>query len=360
MLPVRELDTTALIRILETPDLLPQQIDLVRKTVLFFQMSRDRYRRSSFLDHRAIRSEPGIYSANLSDLTSRVLLRKTPRRMHYILHGGFCCSTLLARYFEAMPGNFVLKEPALLTQLSTFKLFTSGVSDDFADFQDEIATDWHNWLHMSAVLLGRTYETDDVTIIKANDLCNWMGELLLAADSRTKILFVSSPLRVFVLSVLKFNRRRLWIRNRFRSLANCFAKVPFLANITMQNLDDETCAAAVWLLNSFLCGSLLSATESHRVLAIGSESIVSQPRETLLAAMEFLELAFDEARRVALSTLTPFLHHSKDLDLRYDGASRAIDLQNAGARFGSQADKAVSWATYVASAWISKCPFSIG
>lgn len=358
-LPVRKLESMALDEILATPHLLPMQINLPLKKVLFCQMSKDGYRRSSFLDYRAVRSEPGIYSADLKELTTRLLLRDSPRPVHYILHGGFCCSTLLARYFEAIPGSFVLKEPALLTQLSTFKLFNNGVSDDFAAFQDEIVANWHNWFHMSAVLLARTFETGAVTILKANDLCNWMGALLLARDSRTKLLFVSSPLRVFVLSVLKSDRRRIWVRNRFRSFANCFARVPFLAGIAPANQSDETCAAAVWLLNSFLCGSLLSSTESHRVLALSSESIVSRPNDTLLAATKFLELPLDEAGRAALLTLTPFSHHSKDLDLRYSEAARVINLKKAAARFGSAAEAAISWAANVASEWISQCPFDL-
>jgi hypothetical protein len=346
----------ATIELLASPDYLPMQIDLPRKRVLFFEMSRDDYRRSVFLDNRAIRSRSGLYAADLDALTTGLQGFSPSHPVHYILHGAFCASTLLARYLEVLPGFFVLKEPGLLTQLAVMK---DDLSGDFGGSRDAIAARWDSWLDMSTVLLARAYQDDHVVIIKASDLCNWIGHLLLAQSRRTKILFLSSPLKPFLLSVLKSEDRRTWVRHRLRNSAERLARIPFLAEALQQATGDGECGAVMWLLNGFLCASLATGPQSERVLVLDSESIVHCPNETVHAVVRFFVPAIDPSGMPALARFAPLTRHAKDLDLPYDAASRTRDLQDADARYGAEAEAAVAWAAEKAGAWVAECPFAL-
>jgi hypothetical protein len=346
----------ATIELLATPDYLPMQIDVPRREVLFFEMSRDDYRRSAFLDNRVLRSRPGRFTADLDALTADLQGVRPSHPVHYILHGAFCCSTLLARYLESLPGLFVLKEPALLTQLA---VMNSDFPGGFGGSRDAIAARWDRWLNMTTVLLARAYHDDHAVVIKASDLCNWMGHLLLTRNSQTKLLFLSSPLKPFLLSVLKVDGRRGWVRHRLRTLAGGIARIPFLAEALQQAAGDGERGAVLWLMNSYLCASFASGPQSDRVLLLDSEDVVQQPNEAVRAAVRFLVPELERIAGPALVKCTPLSRHAKDLALPYDAASRTRDLRAAEMRYAAEADAAVAWAAEKAGVWLADCPFAL-
>jgi len=99
-------------------DYCPLRIDPQRHAVVFVQMSRETFRRSSFLDQRAILAGPATRFVDVDALFERLPSRPTERPTHFILHGAFCGSTLLARHFEELPHCLILKEPQLLAQIA--------------------------------------------------------------------------------------------------------------------------------------------------------------------------------------------------------------------------------------------------
>src|SRR5689334_13991493 len=108
---------------LETPEFFPMRIDTERNAMFFVQMSRDSFHESVFLDNRAVRSGHRTLLASVPKLRSR--RAQTP--LYVILHGAFCGSTLLARYFEKLPLCLVLKEPNLFGQLAMMEDTASPV-----------------------------------------------------------------------------------------------------------------------------------------------------------------------------------------------------------------------------------------
>src|SRR6267154_1808610 len=99
-------------QVFSSPEFYPLRIDFQRRIVQFVRMSRDTYRRSVFLDFRTQHLGTGVYEIRLDDLLFGIAdLPTANKAVHYILHTTFCCSTLLARYFELLESCFVLKEP---------------------------------------------------------------------------------------------------------------------------------------------------------------------------------------------------------------------------------------------------------
>lgn len=339
-------------RLLATPDFFPAEIDIQRNALVFIQMSRESFCRLSFLDNRFVRTRSDSPSVELTELLSGCATLQAKRPLHFILHGAFCGSTLMARHFEELPHCFVLKEPGLLAQLARLK---NGTSDPAASEPDL----WADWFKVAMALLARAYASDAAVIIKPNDVCNWMGGLLLDHDVRTKIIFLSSPLKMFLLSVLKLDDRRKWARGRVRQLKGYLAQVPFLAETNVEDLSDGQCGAALWLLNSFLCSSFLARAGSSRIRPLNSEDLIREPKENLREAANFFGLTSDEANRTALTTLRPLSYHAKHLHLPYDPMTRAIERDNAEAGCGREAEEAISWSEQVSLGWLSRSPFPV-
>jgi hypothetical protein len=331
---------------LATPDFFPMKIDAQRNAILFVQMSRESFKQSSFLDRRAVRTGRTTLLAPIPKL----LTRRAERMTHYILHGAFCGSTLLGRYLEDLPRCLVLKEPGVLGQLSHLRNNTPGVGEPDA---------WGDWFRVTLALLARAYRSDVAVIIKVPDRCNWMGNLFLDHDERTKVVFLFSPLRVFLLQVLKVEHRRQWLREHMQELSRPMTQVPFLSELVAADLNDGQCAAAMWLLNSFLCSSLLARVDSHRVLVLDGENLISGPKECVLSVADFLNLINDDTDRTALEMLRPLSYHSKDAELPYNASTRAAELADAEARYGGEVQAAMSWADAVSLGWLPKSPFSL-
>lgn len=338
-------------KLFATPDLLPAAIDFPRDTMTFIPMSRESFRRHSFLDSRFVRPGPRSFSIGLAELLS-ACSEARPLPLHFILHGAFCGSTLMARHLEELPHCFVLKEPGLLAQLARLK---RGAFDP-VPFEP---SSWADWFKVTMALAARGYPGDVAVIIKPNDVGNWMGHLLLDHDERTRIIFLASPLQSFLLSVLKQGDRRQWARGRIRQLAGFLVQMPGLNDLAADDLDDGQCAAVLWLLNSFLCSSLQERPDADRIRALNSEDLIGSPRETLREAAEFFGLTRDEANRTALTALRPLDYSAKFPDVAYDSKMRDSDRADAERRFGAEAEAAISWAEQVGSGWLSRSSFPI-
>jgi hypothetical protein len=216
---------------LATPDFFPMQIDAQRNSILFVQMSRQSFKQSVFLDQRAVLAGTTTISAEIPKLMGR----HGERPMHFILHGAFCGSTLLARYLEILPDCLVVKEPSVLFQLS--RLQDGPVEAAPCPFEVRLG--------VTLGLLARGYPGDRAVIVKANDRCSWMGNLLLDHDASTKIIFVSAPLKVFLLQALKDDDRRQFVRARVEQAGRGHGAG------ALSLWGDGQRAAALWLLKSF-------------------------------------------------------------------------------------------------------------
>ncbi len=321
--------------------------------MIFVEMSRETLRRCSFLDPREIIAGPGARFVDLEHLTESSTSSSIRPPAHFILHGAFCGSTLLARYFEELPHCLVLKEPHLLAQIA--KLGNTGRVGSVG------SSEYGAWFDAALSLLTRTDAGDVAVVIKAPDQVNWLANRLLERDQRTKIIFLCAPLRVFLLSALKSEDRREWVRSRGRGLRLQLAQLPFRDQIVWDKLADAQLAAALWLLNSFLCSNLLARPDSGRILVMSSEDLIHSPRAMFHRAVEFLGLARDEDIRSALGAFSPISYYSKQPDHpgRFDAATRGAILTQIDNRLGEEVNAAMAWGKRMSADWLSSGPFAV-
>jgi hypothetical protein len=326
--------------LLHSPEWYPLAMDFERQVVTFIRLSREAYQDYVFLAPPFVRNrEMDFYEVRLDDVL--LAAASTPPAhppVHYILHTAYCCSTLLARYFELVPGSIVLKEPSLLAQIAEAEGKIPGWQDSF---------------ELAARLLTRTYTRNETAVIKTHVPCNTLAQKLLEQNENATISFLMPPLRSFLLAVLKSQDRRYRVRSWSLHLARVAAKPPHLSAIDPGQLSEGATVAYWWLMNRFLCEQLTSQAYSSRVLALDSDRVANSPKETLrdLATLCRLNLG-EEALELAVNHPT-IRQHSKDFSRPYDAAVRQHEVTELEKCWGAEADAAIEWISSLGMPWES-------
>jgi hypothetical protein len=314
-----------------SPEYYPLRVDFEQQLMTFVRMSRDTYRDSVFLDSRIRSLGTSPRTLRLDDVFLAAANAEVgSRNVNYILHPAFCCSTLLARYFELLSSCLVLKEPLLLTQL--------------ANSSPESVPRWEETFQLSIKLLTRTYDKKQTVIVKAHEPCNSLGLSLLKDDAEAGVMFLMTPLRHFILSVLKSAERRHWVRKRVSSGLESGGPIPRLEHVRPSTLTDAQAAACMWVRNKFLCEQLSTGAERSRVLVLDSDRLIDFPEETLRAIVRFCRLSLDDSQVAWMVGHPTMCRYSKDVTRSYDATSRRREIAELESRFGYDADLGAEWA----------------
>jgi hypothetical protein len=309
------------------------EMNLQRRTITFARLSPQEYEEYVFLGTE-LAEDRGVdlYELRLDDvLLAAAGLPSVTKPIHYILHTAFCCSTLLARYFELLPECFVMKEPQLLAQMGLIP--------------DESVATWHDMFSLSIRLLSRTYRPEQLPVIKAHVPTNILGKELLRQNHLATIVFLINPMRDFLLSALKSRQRRGQIRfwNHYTAMQAAH-RIPQLATVSPDELTDAEAAAYWWLVNRFLCSELSSGEYRARVLVVDGRQLTDSPERVLPGILELCGLPFDKGLLERLINHPSIHKHSKHPSMFYDAESRRQEMADLEFRYAREADKAMAWA----------------
>jgi hypothetical protein len=294
-------------------------------------MSPETYRDSVSLNSRVRGLGKDVFEIRLEDLHLALENRPlTELRVHFILNTAYCCSTLLSRYFELIPGCFVLKEPGSLGQLALVK--------------DRSVPIWRESFDLLIRLLARTFHPGDLVVVKPADTCNRIGSELLECSPHATITFLMTPLRQFLLSVLKFEFRRQRMRRRLYAAAVDVANCGILSSVAHNSLTDAETIAFLWLANWFIYQRLSSGPHSSRVLFANGERLSDAPEEVLAAVTSACGLHLEPERLRELVSHPIASSYSKFLAKPYDALSRRQELAELEASYGEEADAGMRWA----------------
>ena len=312
-----------------SPEFYPQWMDFEQNTLLFLHMSRESYRNSVFLDVRTQHLGDPVQIVNLDDvLRASAGNGAKPTRVHYILNTAFCCSTLLARYFELFPDCFVLKEPILLTQLATVE--PASVSR------------WEDAFEVCVKLLSRTYLESERPVIKVHEACNVLGNRLLE-DPEITITFLTTPVRRFVLSVLKAESRREWARHRVNKMSRRHEFAELFQDLDVAGLSDAQAACCMWLANHMQCQRLCSSDSCERVLVLNGDDVADRPVPTLTRIAKAGGFGVDEKQLEAIVSHPSIFRYSKNSSLPFNATSRQQEMEQLDQQWGKEAQVALRW-----------------
>ncbi len=326
-----------------SPDLHPVKVDFDSRLISFVPMTRATWKASSFLDHRTQVASRETLEVPIADLLVAVARLPPPQSsVHYIFHAAFCCSTLLARYLDLVPPCFVLREPLMLTEAAIVR--PRAMAASVGAHRDALAslTEWDRFLDLSIRLLNRRYAPEDIVVTKTNDLCNSLGEILLARDPASKAVFLTIGLKEFLLVVLKAPDRRQWLRARLRRAAKDAALIPELAGFEPSAMTEAEGGAYLWALNEALRTRMCS--EPGRVLTIPGESVADAPDEAVRAAAAHFGLPVSNGLPKNIFSDGTAARHAKDTSRSYNARSRRKELKALEKQIGREADGGVKWA----------------
>ncbi len=313
-----------------SPELYPLKIDFRSRVVVFVRMTRRAYDAVLFASFRgASRFGGEAYEIRLDDVLLACRNAATLKRTHYILHTAYCCSTLLARYFELLPSCFVLSEPPLLAQVAT----TTELPGNR----------WQEVLDLAVRLLTRTFAPNDIPVIKTHVPCNVIGGQLLVHNPEASVTFLFTPLRSFLLAVLKSPTRQQRIRIWNRQLAPVAPICPELADVALDQLSPSQSAAYWWLLTRSLCQQLSSGPFANRVSVVNGEELAASPESILRHLISSSGVSVDESQLREILMHPSLRTHSKHPSQEFDAESLREELTTLEDRFGQEADQAIDW-----------------
>jgi hypothetical protein len=313
-----------------SPEWFPLTIDIKQRIIIFTHLKPGRYDDYMFLSLQAAqRRGADIREVRLDDVIfAAASTRSNKGPVHYILHTAYCCSTLLARYFDLMPHCIVLKEPELLAQIA---------------FAQNNSRQWKDAFNVSVKLLCRTYAQDQRVVIKAHVPCNTLGRLLLEENENATIIYLIPRLRSFLLAVLKSMDRCNRVRSWNRHLARLGIAPPQLDHVDPDALTSGQSAAYWWLTNRFLSAQLCEGPYAARVRVIDADVVPDSPRETLHTVTHVCETHFDEQHLISLANHPSIQQYSKDLSRPYDAEVRQREFNELEKCWGSEANRVIEW-----------------
>lgn len=317
--------------VFDSPELYPVTLDSSRRVIHFVRMSPEAYRDSVFLDLRARPVEGNGYDIRLDDLLlAAASLPVSHRRVHYILNTGFCCSTLLARYFELLPSCFVLKEPRLLAQLV------------ISDCQANIP--WNATLNLCLRLMARVYQPDQMVVMKPVECCNVIGDLLLEQNEEATATFLMTPLRQFILALVKSGERRDWAQNRLAAVARYLEKCPELGKIDPGAMGVAEAAACLWLMHRHFCRELCSGPYRSRLTIVNGQTLADQPERALAPVAHLCGLTLRDDQWQEIVHHPSMRKYSKNQSRPYDGDTRKQEIAELERYWGEEVDAGIEWA----------------
>jgi len=314
-----------------SPEFFPLGIDHHRRLVTFVRMTREDYADSVFLGYSTTRYAGNPITLRLDDVVFACRSSSAPpAKAHYILNTAYCCSTLLSQYFELLPNCLVLREPRPLAQV--------------AFMMDEEDPRWELCLDVCMKLLLRAYDPGQAVVIKPYEPSNRLAKALLERDPNATATYLITPLRSFLLSVLKSEERREWVRVRVASAARDASRFGVLSGISVDDLTTSQAATYVWLFNYSLFRALKRNDEAGRVTLANGDALVEAPESTLRAVLSGSGLRVDERQFQAMISAPSVQRYSKDSDRPYDAASRHDHLNELNRCWGVEVDEGMRWA----------------
>lgn len=258
-----------------------------------------------------------------------------PAPLHFIFHTGYCCSTLLARAFDA-PGHAMgLKEPLILNDLASL-----GVADParLPDVLDDALT-----------LLARPFAPGEAVIVKPSNVANNLIAPILAARPEARALLIHAPLRAYLPSIAnKGMVGRGWVRMLLNLLIRERRINLDYTPEQLLELTDLQVAALGWLAQQMQLQHIALAQGRARVATIDSDALLADPAAALARVDALFGTGLGEAGARAIAEGPVFATNAKTGEV-YGAQARAAEQAAVTAAHGDEIAAVADWAEALAA-----------
>ncbi|WP_310476234.1 hypothetical protein [Sandarakinorhabdus sp.] len=310
------------------PVWLPHRYDPEHDAIHFRRTPRSAHGQATFLTDEYL----GEAKPTIVKRAAALAQAGPPAPLRFILHSAFCCSTLLARAFDAPGLAMGLKEPVILNDLIGWQL-RGGDGRQIAAVLDG-----------SLDLLARPFGPGETTVIKPSNVCNAMAPLMLQLRPQSRALLLHAPLPVFLGSVARKGMDgRIWVRELLVKQLKQGLHVFGFSGEDYLGQTDLQVAAMGWLAQQALF-TRLTVQFGDRVRTLDSELLLAQPGPAVAALSQFFGVPLDTP---AVVSGPIFTRHSK-FGQAFTTDDRAAERE-AEAAHADEIAKVAIWAEAVAT-----------
>lgn len=168
----------------------PIDADLSKRTIYFREVTRASLSETAFLDGRTTFWTGDVVSRSFPTRE----ISSSPGPWRFILHTGFCGSTLLATVLEQPGSTLVLREPHVLAAMA-------AQARGFGDVSTAL---WE-----ANTLLHRRFEPKEAIVVKPTNWFNNLVPLLSQAPNAVLPVFVSSRAEDYLVAAFRGGRDRI-------------------------------------------------------------------------------------------------------------------------------------------------------
>jgi hypothetical protein len=300
----------------------------------FVNMNRDLYHKSIFCDGRIFPRNDEVIRMPLAQLLDKFEEQSFPApKLNYIFHMAHGGSTLLSRAIDFRDMNIVYREPAALRQLGV-----SAAQEQFGDNPTDI---WKRVFNLSTVLLAKSYQKNERVIIKANVPVNFMIPNLMKVNPSTRGIILYAGLEDYLLSILKTDGHRVWMRNVVGEVGNTIDTVVGLSKDEREGLSDAEAAASLWMVQIHLFANALK--QFPNLKSLDSEIFYRQPKLSLDKTCQFYRIKAKDKRLDAIVNSELFTRYSKAPEQHYDNEMRLQKKKELRAQIADELQSARDW-----------------
>ena len=314
--------------LLTDPGLFLYELD--KDDAIFQSMTREDLFRSIFLDARIRHSGGPNFRVPLNALLAAFEKAAVPApRIGWIFHVAQCGSTLLARALDHPGRSLVLREPAALRRLGV--MAGAGARSEWPEPLGRLVS-------LVATMLGKHWETETATIVKANVPVNFIASDLLARDPGAPAILLHFPLANYVGAILRTEGHVRWTESVFAELR--LHESPYSAGAEPRSAPEK--AAALWFAQMKAFEALLETYPATR--SLDATLLFGEPAQAIEAATRLFGLSLRDGEAQAIAGSDLFHSYSKNPALDYDPEVRLAREAEALHRLEAEIDEARAWA----------------
>jgi hypothetical protein len=307
--------------------LFPYQLDLPGDSVAFIRLKKADYERASFLDSRILAPLTPNLSLPWLQTAAAIDAAHLAERCGFIFHIGHVGSTLLSRLIGAHAAAFSLREPMILRTFATCALRD-------ADFEARLSG--------CLKLLSRTYDGQQIAIVKATSFVSELAASLLSRASAPKAVMMYVAPESYIATILggpnSRQEARMLAPGRLLRLHRRIGGEAW----RLESLSEGEVVALSWACEM---SALVQAAKAapDLVFRVDFERFLARPEPILFSVLRHFDIDATLSDARAMIEGPDMRRYSKAHEHAYDAALRSDVLNEARAAHGFEIRRGLAW-----------------
>lgn len=319
------------------PFFFPVDLDVKSKCFVFRETTLEELRTNTFLDNRFFQADLKLKKLEHSQLSS--MHWDLAKKIGFLFHTSFCCSTLLARLLDFPEYSLVLKEPLILRRLSDAELIGTR----------------EKALHQTALnLLFRSMAEDFAVLVKPTHVALNIAEGMMSYQPEAKAMLITSTLVDFMVSNIKKTAQSKQkvpeLVERFMSASDFPSRLPpqafspptFLCGVALQ-----------WHAQQSVIYNLLGGSNGQNIKLLWEKELLETPYQTLASCLDWLNWSVPE-NEVETQVNLVMKQHAKSTTRPYDASEKKYEDNLLMSKYRYDIDLALRWSEQYLSPYLDK------